>query len=475
MKAFRAIVGLTFRNAMRSHIFQLLLAVLLLCVVVIPVSVSVGKAEEFIRVSLLYSLWAVSIVLSLSSLWLGCFVMSRDIDNYQMHMIASKPVSRITVWLGKWVGINLVNIILLFAASAAVYGIVMYRYHTAADRSRYAERAGERKLLEAEKERIRTKVLVGRRGYLPERPDVEKRADEIVQSMVAAAVKSGKRPSDEEIAAMRLDVKKRLQAPVEVLPGRPREWRFRSVPLSLNGSDIYLRYRPYIKKVSSEDQRNTHLLWGFLEPRKNPDTGAVSVYPRLLTPQPEQVFTGVFHEKILPKGSVAPDGTVTIFVSNLDRYGDKHYYQQADGPKLLVPVCGFEENFLRGLLVMTIQLLLLSGIACAFGGFLTMPTAVFMVVSYLLFGSFSMILTDSEFFVGSGFDRLGQVVAGWLLKVVIPLQRFDITDMLAGGELIEYGFIGQLFLRYFILRGVPLFLLGIWLYRRRELGAAVRK
>ena len=124
---------------------------------------------------------------------------------------------------------------------------------------------------------------------------------------------------------------------------------------------------------------------------------------------------------------------------------------------------------------MTIQLLLLSALACAFGGFLTMPTAVFMVVSYLLFGSFSMILADSDFYAESGFDKLGQGLAGWILKVVIPLQRFDVTDMLAGGELIEYGFIARLFLQYFVLRGVPLFLLGIWLYRRRELGAAVRK
>lgn len=58
MKAFFAIVALTFRNAVRSHIFQLLLALLLICVIVIPVSVSVGKLDDLIRVSLLYSLWA---------------------------------------------------------------------------------------------------------------------------------------------------------------------------------------------------------------------------------------------------------------------------------------------------------------------------------------------------------------------------------------------------------------------------------
>ena len=36
MKAFLAIAALTVRHAMRSHLFQLLLGILLLCVAVIP-------------------------------------------------------------------------------------------------------------------------------------------------------------------------------------------------------------------------------------------------------------------------------------------------------------------------------------------------------------------------------------------------------------------------------------------------------
>ena len=40
MRAFAAIVHLTFRNAMRSHIFQLLLGLLLLCVGLIPTTIS---------------------------------------------------------------------------------------------------------------------------------------------------------------------------------------------------------------------------------------------------------------------------------------------------------------------------------------------------------------------------------------------------------------------------------------------------
>ena len=98
-----------------------------------------------------------------------------------------------------------------------------------------------------------------------------------------------------------------------------------------------------------------------------------------------------------------------------------------------------------------------------------------MVASYLLLGSFSALLTDKAFFVSTTWDHIGQGLARLLLLIVIPLQAFDVTELLSTGELIEFSLIGQLFLEYFVLRGVPLFLFGMWMYRRRELGLAVRK
>ena len=142
---------------------------------------------------------------------------------------------------------------------------------------------------------------------------------------------------------------------------------------------------------------------------------------------------------------------------------------------LLLRICGFEGNYLRMVAVLAVQMMLLSGLACAFGGFLTMPTAVFVVASYLLLGSFSALLTDQSFFVSTAWDQIGQGLARLLLIIVIPLQAFDVTGLLSTGELIEYSLIWKLFLYYFVLRGVPLFLFGIWMYRKRELGLAVRK
>ena len=128
MKPFLAIVKLTFRHALRSHVFQLLLALLVLAVVFIPGTVGAGTAADFIRISLFYSLGTLTFILSLSSMWLGCYAMTHDVESYQLHLVVTKPVSRVTVWMGKWIGVTLVNLLLLLLAAAAIYGIVLYRF-----------------------------------------------------------------------------------------------------------------------------------------------------------------------------------------------------------------------------------------------------------------------------------------------------------------------------------------------------------
>ena len=60
--------------------------------------------------------------------------------------------------------------------------------------------------------------------------------------------------------------------------------------------------------------------------------------------------------------------------------------------------------------------------------------------------------------------------------MIIPLQKFGISDAIANGELIELSVIGSAILFQIVLKGVPLALLGAWLYNRRELSlAAIRR
>ncbi|MBR7104699.1 MAG: hypothetical protein IKC65_07130 [Lentisphaeria bacterium] len=476
MRPFISIVKLTFRHALRSHIFQLLLGVLLFAVLFIPGTVGAGTASDFIKVSLLYSLWAVSIILALSSIWLGCFVMTTDIDSYQLHMIVAKPVSRVVIWLGKWTGVNLINLILLLGSGLLIYSIILYRFNNGdfpAD----------------EREKIRNEVMVGRRVYPAMRPDYGLLSREALKRRILRLQAQGANvdlsPASQE--KMLKDVLREVvSGDSELKAGQRKVWAFPDLPAGLN-EPIYLRYRPYVGKVASEDQRMTRLMIYAGVPRQKEQKQNSSVFsgdPRAnydifmiaLAEKPEQVMSGEFHEKMLrPEWKVVtPDNRVVISIENVDPGRGTLFFQPADGPKLLIKAAGFFENYMRAILVIALELLILSGFACSFGGCMSMPVAVFVEIGYLLFGSFSVYMTGLTYRSGAA-DRFGVFIAKLLLVVVIPLQAFDVTGSVANGELLEWSFIWRLVWYYLLCRALPLFLLCIWIYRKRELGLIIRK
>lgn len=467
MKAFWAIIKITFKSAIRSHIFQLLFFVLALCVVFIPMTISGdGTAHGFIQISLKYSLSVAAFVLSLSSIWLSCQILSRDVENYELHMVVSKPVSRITVWLAKWTGICIIHLILLFIAAAVVYFSIIWQYNN-------------RDFNDREKKRIDNEVLVGRRVFMPELPDIEADAKALFAKRKARAAELG----------LDFDEKKEFReckviitsASAEILPGRLRVWTYKNLPVD-EERPLYLSYRFYINKIDSSKQRLSHGLWGYGQPKyieeKSEDGKPVKKkfigFEYLREMKPRQFMSGVFNEITLPPGIISPDGEVQIVFMNTDIQQAPFFTQTSDGPKLLLKVSTFAGNYFRAVLVLSLQLIILAGLGCAAAAVLSMPTAVFVVISYLLFGSVATYMVDTTYFGGAG-DVIAYWVGRILLLAVIPMQKFEVTNYVANGELIELVLMGKLFLYYFVFRALPFFVLGMLLYRRRELGLVIRK
>lgn len=278
MKPFWAIVKLTLRNAVRSHLFQLLLFLLLLCVVLIPSTISGdGTAGGFIRISLLYSLSAVSTILALSSIWLGCFVMAQDIDNYQLHMVVTKPVSRVKIWLAKWVGINILHLFLLLVSALAIYFIIMAKYN-------------QQNFPEKEREKIRNEVLVGRRVFWPYRPDYDEQSRRLVTQRIkereqrGIAVDRSPEAQDNLLRDARREV---ISQDTQAHYGQPRSWVFPHIPDT--GKPMFLRYRPYIGKVATEGQRMTRVWWEIGMPRCRIRPREGTVYS-IRTPRPDMKY-----------------------------------------------------------------------------------------------------------------------------------------------------------------------------------------
>src|SRR6202012_3843833 len=93
------------------------------------------------------TLRAITALLGLSTLWLSCGTLARDIEECQIQVVATKPIARWQIWLGKWLGIVTLNAVLLAISGGCVFGLLQWR---------------ATKLSPAEQKNLREQVLVAR-------------------------------------------------------------------------------------------------------------------------------------------------------------------------------------------------------------------------------------------------------------------------------------------------------------------------
>ena len=160
---------------MRSNVFRFLLFLLIVCVILVPNTIKGdGTAYGYIQVMLEYSTGIVALILSTSIIWLSCSEFCTDMENGQIHMIFVKPVSRITVWFGKFTGVFLIHLVLLLIASVFIYAFVIFQYN-------------RQKFTPEERAKMENEVFAGRRSYLPVIKDLNKQVEQVVAERIKKA------------------------------------------------------------------------------------------------------------------------------------------------------------------------------------------------------------------------------------------------------------------------------------------------
>src|SRR6267142_5408860 len=148
MQRILAITWLTWKAAFRFRLFLVIAVLLLGAVIALPLLIKDdGTARGFTQILLTYTLTTISALLGLSTLWLACGTLARDIEECQMQVVATKPIARWQIWLGKWLGLVTLNAALLAISGACVYGLLQWRAH---------------KLPAEEQKTLREQVLVAR-------------------------------------------------------------------------------------------------------------------------------------------------------------------------------------------------------------------------------------------------------------------------------------------------------------------------
>lgn len=452
MQKIFAIAWLTWKAALRFRLFAVVAALLVLAVVGLPLIVKDdGTARGFIQIIMTYTLTAVSLLLGFSTLWLSCGALARDIEECQIQIVATKPIARWQIWLGKWAGIASLNAVLLVLAAVCIYGLLQWR---------------ATKLPPAEQKQLRDELLVARGSAKEPNHDAEIDAetDRILQERLR------ENPvTTAFIPEARREIREQVESDFELVPpGYSRQWR-----INLGAAKDFLRDKPLQLKIKFNAANGSPLgtyvgLWEI----GNPDsTNFVVLAPMSLAPE-------TFHEISIPANLYNDNGELDIMFINQNTTALT--FPLEDGMEVLYPQGGFTLNYIRALGILFCWLVLIAAIGLMAASFLSFPVAAFFSLTMLAFAFSSGTLAET---IGSGAVTNGTTPIHLADTIIIPIfkglldvlnvvENFSPISDLSAGRSVPWSELGAAFGQIVVLCGGFFAAIGIYMFSRRELAAA---
>jgi hypothetical protein len=453
-----AIAWLTWKAALRFKLFLVIGALLILAVVGLPLMIKDdGTARGFTQIILTYTLSAITALLGLSTLWLACGTLARDIEECQIQVVATKPVARWQIWLGKWLGIMSLNAALLAISGGCVYGLLLWR---AATKPPDVQQA------------LREEILVARGSVMEasSTADIDAETDRILQERLKST------PVDEaDRQQLRSDIRKLVRGDMELVPpSYQRTWKINlgGARNSLAGKPLQLRVKFNSAEKSSADATYT-TWWEIGDPKS----------PKVIRLPPLHLAPGAFHEFAIPADLFDEQGMLTItFINPNDT---SLLFPLDEGMAVLYPEGGFGLNFARGLGIIFCWMSLLAALGLAAASVLSFPVATFFVLAVMVVVVSSGTLEESvdTGSVAAGNEETGEAGHSIADVALIPAfkgalalislaKNFSPIDALSTGRSISWGELGLAFTQIVVLLGGIFAAIGIALFSRRELATA---
>ncbi len=457
MQRLFAITWLTWKAAFRFKLFLVVALLLLASVVGLPLLIKDdGTARGFTQILLTYTLSTVSGLLGLSTLWLACGTLARDIEECQMQVVAVKPIARWQIWLGKWLGIMSLNAALLTLAGVSIYGLLQWRAS---------------RLPAEEQQVLRNEVLVARGSVKPPSIDQEINAD--ADRLLQERLKKS-RIDNADLNEVRKQIREQVKADYQLVPpGYAKTW-----VMDLGLARKYLRDQPiYLRiKFNTADHSSSGTFKGLWEVGDAPRTPVWHSEVMSLAPD-------TFHEFAIDPNLFDDKGVLTIHFFNVNE--TSLLFPLDEGMEVLYRQGSFGPNFIRGLGILFCWMALLAALGLAAASFLSFPVAAFCAVGVLtlVFCSGTMSNAVSEGTIANYNAEKG--TKGWspadvvviptfkaVLKVIALARDFSPIDSLSTGRSVTWEDLGLAFAQVVLLLSGALAAFGIFVFTRRELAAA---
>jgi hypothetical protein len=455
MQQLLAIAGLTWKAALRFRLFLAIAVLLLLAVIGLPILIKDdGTARGFTQILLTYTLSAITALLGISTLWLSCGTLARDIEECQMQVVATKPIARWQIWIGKWLGIISLNAVLLILSGVCVYGLLQWR---------------ATKLPADEQKVLRDEVLVARGSAKPEsiQAEIEREAHEILQERLKQT-----HIAEADLPEVQKQIIEEVKAGQTLAPpGYSKSWQIKlgAKADALRNEPLQLRIK--FNAAQKSPSGTFTALWQVGAP---PQTKYWRSEPMSLAPD-------TYHEFAVEPGLLTKSGILVVSFANVN--DTALLFPLDDGMEVLYRDGSFAMNFARGLGIIFCWMALLAAVGLASASFLSFPVAAFLSLSILLMALSSGTLANvvSEGTIDSSSSGGTSQPAIWILDaVIVPVFRvalkiinlardFSPIDSLSSGRSITWGELGLAFAQIVLLLGGIFAVFGIFVFNRREL------
>lgn len=457
MQRLLAITWLTWKAALRFRLFLVIAVLLLASVVGLPILIEDdGTARGFTQILLTYTLSVITGLLGLSTLWLACGTLARDIEECQIQVLATKPIARWQIWLGKWLGIMSLNAALLGLSGASVFALMQWR---------------ATRLPPEEQHVLRNEVLVARGSIRPDTftGEIEAQAERELREILSKTPVSAS-----DLPLLRTQIRERIKSAYQLAPpGMPKPWQIDlgRVKDSLRDRPLYVRVKFNTANFSSSGTYTG--LWRIGVP------GTTLFWDS----EPMSLAPDTFHEFEIPPNLFDEEGRLTIVFFNSN--DTTLLFSLEEGMEVLYRESGFGVNFIRGLGVIFCWMALLATIGLASASFLSFPVAAFCSLGLLTMAfSTGTLATAVEEGTLMGYDHEGGPAAATIVdRVLIPVfsgalkvinlaKDFSPIDSLSTGRSITWGQLARAVGQIVVLLGGIIGAIGVVIFSRRELATA---
>ena len=423
------------------------------------------------------SMMTCGLMLCIMTVFVSCQTICDELYFKQIFLTMSKPISRMQYLIGKWLGISLLNALLVCIACGGTYvmtqSLATSAGHSSADFNDYKS--------------VMNEVMVARESIVPyeKEQDPEQFAKNI--ETIAAKITAEKYAGSPEIPEVsedeRIEARARLLSEILVIP-------------ALKSKAFYFRDL----EVPGPNERPLPLQL-FIKPQDGAGFPEVTLaikangYP---VARRRQFKSDVLQVIEIPGHLVDLQGNLVVEINNQSGYrtgrGATVRFEPGRGFNLYRKVGSFGPNLCRGFLIIWFELIFLAILGISLGGAMSFPVACLcsMFVFVIAFSS-NYLIETLNMENGVKFDvlwtvamknfgedkkyeavvKLLKILGGMVVWCMPKFGEFDPSNALSQGKLVSTQVVGYAALYIVVIWSGITCIIGWLLFRARELARVV--